>query len=203
MKTQDQAERGGPYAVSPAKASADEPDVPLPHLGSPAAALRQVMAAHLLLRCDHIIEIGGAGLPITGYITHRPVTVTVVDPKIVSFAGESLNGAPCRVRHVRAKLQQLDLEAPQSPFGLVLLGLSLKPFGDDEAIDARLLSLVRAADVLILEHAHSLERVRGQVPALLAARQDRPAIDLDLTINDAALVQAGYQRRRFAAFGAF
>lgn len=203
MKTRDQAERGGPYALSSTKASAPDPDVLLPHLASAAAALRQVLAAHLLRRCDHIIEIGGAGLPITGYITHRPASVTVVDPKIVPFAAESLNGAPCTVRHVQAKLQQLDLEAPRSPFGLVLLGLSLKPFGDGEAIDARLLALVRAADVLILEHAHSLERVRGQVPALLAARQDRPAIDLDLTINDAALVQAGYQRRRFLAFGAF
>ncbi|PZR95662.1 MAG: hypothetical protein DI537_03850 [Stutzerimonas stutzeri] len=203
MKTRDQTERGGPYAVSSAKASAAEPDVLLPHLASPAAALRQVLAAHLLRRCDHIIEIGGAGRPITGYVTHRPVSVTVVDPKILPFAEERLNGAPCQVRHVQAKLQQLELAAPQSPFGLVLLGLSLKPFGDGEAIDARLLALVRAADVLILEHAHGLERVHGQVPALLAERQDRPAIDLDLTINDAALVQAGYQRRRFLAFGAF
>ena len=107
MKTRDQAERGGPYALSSAKASAAEPDVLLPHLASPAAALRQVLAAHLLRRCDHIIEIGGAGRPITGYVTHRPVSVTVVDPKILPFAEERLNGAPCQVRHVQAKLQQL------------------------------------------------------------------------------------------------
>jgi hypothetical protein len=203
MKTRDQAERGGPYALSSAKASAAEPDAPLPHLGSPAAALRQVMAAHLLRHCDHVIEIGGAGLPITDYITHRPASVIVVDPKIAPFASESLNGAPCKVRHIPAKLQQLDLEAPQSSFGLVLLGLSLKRFSDGEAVDARLLALARAADVLILEHADGLERARDQVPALLAGRQDQPAIDLDLTIKDAALAQAGYQRRRFLAFGAF
>lgn len=203
MKTGHRAERGGPYALSSAKASTAGAENLLPHLASPAAALRQVLAAHLLRGCDHIVEIGGAGLPITGFITHRPASVSVVDPKIVPFAGESLNGAPCRLRHVRAKLQQLDLEAPPSPFGLVLLGLSLKPFGAGEAVDARLLALIRAADVLILEHAHGLERVRGQVPALLAARRDSPAIDLELTINEAALVQAGYQRRRFLAFGAF
>jgi len=199
----DGAERGGPYAQSPAKASAPGPDGLLPHLASPAAALRQVLAAHLLRGCEHIVEIGGAGWPITDFVTHRPRSVTVIDPKIAARADETLSGAPCRVRHVAAKLQQIDLAPPQSRFGLVLIGLSLKPFGDGEAVDEGLLSLVRAADVLVLEHAHALTRVRGQVPALLAARPDRPAIDLDLTINDAALVAAGYQRRRFLAFGAF
>ena len=58
----------GPYASAGPKASeaGHDPDAlagtRLPHLASPAAALRQVLAAHALHRCAHIVEIGGAGM---------------------------------------------------------------------------------------------------------------------------------------------
>ncbi len=198
----------GPYSQPQAKASAAQPsETPgagtlLPHLAGPAAALRQVLAAHLVRRCPHIIEIGGAGLPITGFLTHSPTSVTVIDPKIPAFAAESLNGAPCRVRHLAAKLQQVALTPPPEAYALVLLGLSLKPFGRSAAVPAELLALARAADVLVIEHALDLGRASGQIGTLPAARQDRPAIDLELRLNDAALALAGYDRRRFLAFGA-
>ncbi len=192
----------GPYAHSPANSSAPAGSL-LPHLASPAAALRQVMAAHLLRSCAHIVEIGGAGRPITGFLTHQPASVTVVDPKIEAFSAPSLNGAPCRVSHVPAKLQQLALPPPPPPFGLVLLGLSLKPFGAGETIDAGLLALIRAADVLVIDHALRLARARDQIGPLLAARTDAPTISLELKIDDPALVEAGYEHRRLLAFGAF
>jgi hypothetical protein len=197
----------GPYASASAKTSAvlDGAAAPagvlLPHLAGPAASLRQVLAAHAVRDCAHIVEIGGAGLPITGFLTHRPASVTVVDPKIPAFAAQRLNGSACRVRHLAAKLQEVDLD-PEKPFGLVLLGLSLKPFGRGEAVPPVLLDLARRAATLVIDYALDLERARGQIGALIAARAEPPTIDLALTIADPALDQAGFGRRRFLVYGA-
>jgi hypothetical protein len=172
----------------------------LPHLAGPAAGLRQVLAAHAVRRCAHVVEIGGAGLPITRFLTHRPDSVTVIDPKIPSFEGCQLNGAPCRVRHLDMKLQAATL--PEEPdLALVMLGLSLKPFGSQDAVPSNLLALAARARVLVIDYALDLPRAQGQIGALLASRSDRPAIDLAMTIEDEALREAGFDRRRFVAFG--
>lgn len=192
----------GQYAQPQANASTAEPGVLLPHLAGPAAPLRQVLAAHAVRHCPHVIEIGGAGLPITGFLQHRPASVTVIDPKIPAFAAETLSGAPCRVRHLAAKLQQVPLAPPAAPFALVLLGLSLKPFGREAAIPPELLALARQADVLVIDYALDLDRAQGLIGALLATRSEPPTIDLELRINDAAMARAGYDRRRWLAFGA-
>ncbi|HEY5797212.1 MAG TPA: hypothetical protein VIU82_19560 [Bosea sp. (in: a-proteobacteria)] len=193
----------GPYASAPVKAS--DPAAPtagtlLPHLASPAAALRQVLAAHAVRNCAHIVEIGGAGLPISGFLTHRPETVTVIDPKIPEFSASTLNGAPCRLRHRAAKLQEIEI-APAGPYALILLGLSLKPFGRQAATPPELLALAAGAEVLVIDYALDLERAQGQIGALTAARHAPPVIDLALTINDEALRAAGFDRRRFLVFG--
>jgi hypothetical protein len=172
----------------------------LPHLAGPAASLRQVLAAHAVRGCAHILEIGGAGLPITGFLTHRPASVTVVDPKIPAFAAQMLNGFPCHVRHLAAKLQEVDLDPP-APLGLVLLGLSLKPFGRGEAVPPVLLDLARRATTLVIDYALDLDRAQSQIGALIAARAATPAIDLALTIADPALDRAGFARRRFLVYG--
>lgn len=149
-----------------------------------------------------MIEIGGTGLPITGFLGHRPASVTVIDPKLPAFAAETLNGAPCRVRHLAAKLQQVALAPPAEAFALVLLGLSLKPFGAGAALAPELLALARSAAVLVIDYALDLDRAQGQIGALEATRAEAPAIDPELRINDVALARAGYDRRRFLAFGA-
>ena len=201
----------GPYASAPAKASLGQDGVAqdgafapagvlLPHLAGPAASLRQVLAAHALRDCAHVVEIGGAGLPITGFLTHRPVSVTVIDPKIPAFAAEALNGFPCRVRHLASKLQEVDL-APLAPFGLVLLGLSLKPFGRGEALPPVLLDLARRAATLVIDYALDLDRAQGQIGVLTAVRAAPPEIDLALTIADPALQEAGFNRRRLLVYG--
>lgn len=190
----------GPYASTPAKASDAPAGTLLPHLASPAAALRQVLAAHAVRSCAHIVEIGGAGLPITGFLTHRPDSVTVIDPKIPDFAAETLNGAPCRLRHRAAKLQEVEIEPP-GPYALILLGLSLKPFGRSGATPPQLLALAADAQVLVVDYALDLERAQGQIGALAATRDAAPTIDLALTINDEALRAAGFDRRRFLVFG--
>jgi len=169
-------------------------------LASPAAALRQVLAAHALRHCPHVIEIGGAGLPITGFLTHHPASVTVVDPKLPAHEADTLNGALCRLRHIPAKLQEVAI-APAGPYGLVLLGLSLKPFGRRAATPPELLALAAGAAVLVIDYALELERAQGQIGALTATRNDTPAIDLALTIHDEALRAAGFDRRRFLVYG--
>lgn len=190
----------GPYASVPVKASDAPAGTLLPHLASPAAALRQVLAAHAVRSCPHIVEIGGAGLPITGFLTHRPDSVTVIDPKIPDFAAETLNGAPCRLRHHAAKLQEIEI-APAGPYALVLLGLSLKPFGRRGATPPELLALAAGAEILVIDYALDLERAQGQIGALEATRTAPPIIDLALTINDTALRATGFDRRRFLVFG--
>lgn len=200
------AKTGGPYAEFSALANArpasgDRPaGTLLPHLASPAAALRQVLAAHAVRDCAHIVEIGGAGLPITGFLTHRPQSVTVIDPKIPDVSGSELNGAPCRVRHVAAKLQQVDLTPPSDDVALILLGLSLKPFGRQAATPPALLALARAARMLVLDYALELPRALGQIGEIIGTRGEAAAIDLELRINDAALAAAGYDRRRFLVY---
>lgn len=193
-------ERAGPYSQSPAKASIAESGIRLPHLVGMAAELRQVLAAHALRGCEHVVEIGGAGLPITGFLTHRPASVTVVDPKIPAFADETLNGAPCRVRHIAAKLQQVELAPSAGRLGLVLLGLSLKPYGSAPALGDELLALARRAEVLVIDYALTLERALGQIGPLLAVRDEPAVIDVELKLNDPALAGAGFDRRRLLVF---
>jgi len=201
---------GGPYASAGAKASAepgpaaDGRDAPagvlLPHLSGPAACLRQVLAAHAVRGCADIVEIGGAGLPLTHFLTHAPKSVTVIDPKIPPFSAERLNGRACTVRHLAAKLQAVALE-PRPGMALVLLGLSLRPFGRASATPPALLALAQAVDVLVIDYALALPRALGQIGELVATRPEPPLIDLALTIDDPALSEAGFARRRFLAFG--
>lgn len=196
----------GPYASAAPKASADAdgaaapPGTLLPHLVGPAACLRQVLAAHAVRNCPHVVEIGGAGLPITGFLTHAPQSVTVVDPKIPAFSAEMLNGKPCRVRHLAAKLQAVEI-APQTPYALILLGLSLKPFGSAQATPPALLALAAAAETLVIDYALDLQRANGQIGAITATRADPPLIDLAMTIDDPGLRAAGYDRRRYLVYG--
>jgi hypothetical protein len=173
------------------------PGVRLPHLAGPGAEVRQVMAAHFLRGCREVIEIGGAGLPITAFLTHRPQAVTVIDPKIAPFTAETLNGAPCRVRHLAAKLQAVPLAPEPGGYGLVLLGLSLKPFGAKPAIGEKLLGLAGGAAVIVIDYALGLERAVAQIPAFLALEGLTVRVDLNLRLANAALAGTGFAERRF------
>ena len=65
----------------------------LPHLSDPGAAIRQVLAAHFVHGCPHALEIGGHRRPITGYLTHAPLSVTSIDPKTAEYEAEELDDA--------------------------------------------------------------------------------------------------------------
>ena len=169
----------------------------LPHLAGPAAAIRQVLAAHFVRDCPHVLEIGGHIRPITPYITHRPLSVTSVDPKTASFEAEELNGFPCRVRHLDRKFQEVEYNHEPGSYGLVLLGYSLKPFGRRDALGDFFFSLIDNAKVVVLEYPPDLERAASQVPHILSRAKLAPVCHFELDLHDPMIAGSVYAKRRF------
>jgi hypothetical protein len=172
----------------------------LPHLGGPAAAVRQVLAAHFVRDCPHVIEIGGHLRPLTPYLTHRPQSVLVVDPKIFAFEAEELNGHPCRVRHIDRKFQKVSYDYEPRSYGLVMLGYSLKPHGSQEPLGDVLFSLIDNARIVVVEYAAALERASRQVPYLLARKGVVPGCSFELLLHDAEIADSPYAQRKFIVF---
>jgi hypothetical protein len=168
----------------------------LPHLAGVGASLRQVMAAHFLTGCEHVLEIGGHVRPITDYLTHRPKSVTSIDPKTAPHDSYLLNGHICRVRHIAKKFQDVDYDYPRGSYGLVLLGYSLKAFGRQDAIGETLFSLVDNAKVIVLEYCPALERATSQVPEIIGRTTLKIRTTLDLRLNDPEIVDTPYADRR-------
>jgi hypothetical protein len=169
----------------------------IPHLSGPGAAIRQVLAAHFVRDCDHIVEIGGHIRPVTDYLTHTPLSVLSVDPKTPPFEAEMLNGKPCRVRHVARKFQEVEYDYQPGSYGLVLLGYSLKAFGSREPLGQLLFGLIDNARTVILEYPPALERASSQVPSILSRPSLAMLCSLDITIDDAEISGSPYARRRF------
>lgn len=169
----------------------------IPHLAGPASEVRQALAAHFVRDCEHILEIGGHLLPITGYLTHFPRSVTSIDPKTPAFAAEELNGRPCKVRHVSRKFQEVELDYEPGSYALVLLGYSLKPFGSRDAMGERLLALADNARRIVLDYAPALQRAAAAVPQLLRRPGLAELCSFDLTLNDPAIAASPYAVRRF------
>ncbi len=169
----------------------------LPHLAGPAAAVRQVLAAHFVRDCPHVIEIGGHIRPITPYLMHRPLSVLSVDPKTEPFEAEELNGFPCRVRHLNKKFQEVHYECEPRSYGLVLLGYSLKPFGRSEPLGKLFFSLIDNAKVVVLEYPPELERATSQVPQIVSRPTLAPLCHFDIDLHDPQIEGSLYARRRF------
>lgn len=131
----------------------------------------------------------------TGFLTHTPLSVTVIDPKITPYEAETLQGRPCQVRHVAAKFQQTTI-TPPGDYGLALLGLSLKPLGSKSAVNDALLRLVAGAAVVVIENALDLDRAVQQRPALFATESHSVAVDMAFELNDAYLQASGFARRQ-------
>ena len=169
----------------------------LPHLAGPAAHIRQVLAAHFVRDCPHIVEIGGHIRPVTPFLTHHPESVLSVDPKTPDFSADELNGQPCRVRHVSRKFQEVDYGYAPRSYGLVLLGYSLKPFGSREPLGQLLFSLIDNAKVVVIEYPPELDRASSQVPHIIS----RPTLNIhcsfELVLNDAEIAGSPYANRRF------
>ena len=182
-----------PVAAPPVPDTGDS----LPHLSGPAAAIRQVLAAHFLRECPHVLEIGGHLRPVTPYLQHRPLSVLSVDPKTPDYSAETLNGHPCHVRHVARKFQDVTYDYAPRSYGLVLLGYSLKPFGSREPLGDLLHGLFDNAKVVVLDHSPQLERATSQVPLLLARPSMTVHCSFEIKLEDDELRGSPYATRRF------
>ena len=169
----------------------------IPHLSGPGAAIRQVLAAHFVRDCPHIVEIGGHVRPVTDYLTHAPLSVLSIDPKTAPLEAQELHVSPCRVRHVSRKFQDVEYQYEPGSYGLVLLGYSLKPFGRREPLGQLLFGLIDNAKTVILEYAPALERASSQVPSILSRPSLKVVCSLDITIDDPEIRGTPYARRLF------
>jgi hypothetical protein len=169
----------------------------LPHLSGPAAAIRQVLAAHFVRGCPHVLEIGGHRRPVTGYLTHAPLSVTSIDPKTAEYEADELNGRPCRVRHIARKFQDVELDFAPRSYGLVLLGYSLKPFGKREPLGKLMFSLLDNASVVIIDYTPEFERAASQVPSILTRPTLTSYCSFELKLEDPEIAATPYARRRF------
>lgn len=152
------------------------------YLDTEALQTRYVLAAHFVQNARNIVEIGGyRDNLITRFLTgtHDSVSVFSLDAEFESLEEETLNGAPCHVRHVSDYFQ--NYSHPTESLGVVVLGIEI--LGDFEP----LCNLLRNADVAIVEvpidHAPSVECLN----AILARTDLRVAcqINLDLSPNEA------------------
>jgi hypothetical protein len=166
----------------------------LQHLSGPAAAIRQVLAAHFVRDCPHVLEIGGHRRPVTNYLTHAPLSVTSIDPKTAEYEAEVLNGRPCRVRHIARKFQDVEYDYAPGSYGLVLLGYSLKPFGRREPLGELLFSLIDNAKVVVIDYTE-IDRAVSQVPAILARPTLVSHCSFELTLNDAEISGTPFAKR--------
>ncbi len=158
------------------------------------------MAAHFLRDCQHIIEIGGAGLPINRFLTHNPASVYVIDPKIEPYRSDTLNGTPCHIEYIPSKFQTVTLVPEPFQYGLVMLGLSLKPFGSKNALDERLLKWVDEARIVIIDYSIGLDRAAQQFPQLTGRGTLRELVCIRLKIEDTRIGASAFSERQFMVF---
>lgn len=171
-------------------------EVEIPHLSGPAALVRQVVAAHFVTGCPHVVEIGGHLRPVTPFLTHGPKSVLVVDPKVEPYESAELHGRPCRVRHIARKFQEVEFDVPEGEYGLVLLGYSLKPFGDKNPLGETLFSLIDHARVTVLEYPPALDRASSQIPVLLARSSVKVRCTVEFRLDDDQIRGSPYADRR-------
>ena len=154
------------------------------YLDTEAFQARYVLAAHFVRHARHVVEIGGyRDNLITNFLTgaHESVSVFSLDAEFEPRDGDTLNGRPCRIRHVRDYFQ--NHRHPTDGLAVVALGLEIH--GGIDAFHG----LVRDAATTVVEipvdHRPSvdcLEALRAQVPLRV-----RCQINLDLSPNEAAL----------------
>jgi hypothetical protein len=126
------------------------------YLDTQALQTRYVIAAHFLRSAKSIVEIGGyRDNVITRFLTGSPHSVTVysLDAEFEALELENLNGAACRVRHIKDYFQ--GYPCADEALGVVALGLEI--FGDMDPF----YELLRRAQVAVIEvpvdHAPSVE----------------------------------------------
>jgi Glycosyltransferase like family 2 len=151
------------------------------YLRSEAFCTRQALAAHFVRDCPTVVELGAWHTPIDRYLTGPHTSVLVVDPFIRDSERTDPNGGRCRVRHVRARFQDLSwrIVRPQE-YGLVILGLD---FDLSEADEPLLFELVDGARVTVIEFAASWELARRQYARIRASTHVKEILRLGLDLG--------------------
>ena len=151
------------------------------YLDTEALQSRYVLAAHFVRHARNIVEIGGyRDNVITRFLTgtHDSVSVFSLDAEFETFEAETLNGAPCRVRHVSDYFQ--NYTHPTESLGVIVLGIEI--LGDFDPL-CNLLSNAEAAVIEVpIDHAPSVDCLGAilQRTSLRVAVQ----INLDLSPNE-------------------
>ena len=111
---------------------------------------RYVLAAHHLRHCRHIVEIGGYRTPISSFLRSQHESVTTIDPYIKPLAADSLNGAPCRVRHLPMMFEDYRLRGDEDCF--LYIGLD---YYDEENRPAcgQLKTIVHGFQTVVVDYA--------------------------------------------------
>ncbi len=156
------------------------------YLDTVALQTRYVLAAHFVRNARNIIEIGGyRNNVITRFLTgvHDSVSVFSLDAEFEPLEQDTLNGAPCRVRHINDYFQ--NYEHPVESLAVVVLGIEI--LGDRQP----LLDLLRKAQVVVIEvpvdHAPSVEWLNVIIAELGVPVSCQ--INLDYSPNEALLQQ--------------
>lgn len=137
---------------------------------------RYALAAYYLRNSSHILEIGGyRDNVITNFLTgaHDSVTVYSLDAEFEEKQDDSLNGRPCKVRHIRDYFQSYTQSS--TDFGLAALGLEV--IGDIEP----LYRLMRLAKTSVIEIA--AEHVPCQEMMALIIAQPGLRVKWELTLD--------------------
>ena len=148
------------------------------YLDTEALQSRYVLAAHFVKDARNIVEIGGyRDNVITRFLTgtHDSVSVFSLDAEFETFEAETLNGAPCRVRHVSDYFQNYPF--PTESLAVIVLGIEI--LGDFDP----LCNLLSNADVAVIEvpidHAPSVDCLG----AILQRTNLRVAVQINLDLS--------------------
>lgn len=96
-------------------------------MNTACAQTRYVIAAHHLIHCEHIIEIGGFQDTIDQYVTHHPTTITVVDPLI--NPRQWVTTSNTEVQYIQSLYQTVDFSFVPNQVGkkgLLFMGFTVK-----------------------------------------------------------------------------
>ena len=116
---------------------------------------------------------------------------------IEPFSAARLNGRPCRVRHLAQKFQEVDIDVAPLSYGLVILGYSLKPWGDEPPDGERLAHLIDRAQLTVIDYMIDLERPEAQLPGLLNRGTLRERHRIDMQMHDDVIGGTPFANRRF------
>lgn len=173
----------------------------LSYLLGPAAQSRHILAAHFVKDCEHVVEIGGFKSPITGFLTHIPKSVLVLDPLIREYHADQLHDSDCRVDHIAKPFQCYEMRKPRFSYGLVMLGISIKHFSNDE--DRRkdqwttLFDLVKSAKVTVFDYSLWWQPGVDTANRLLELSGIAILMQLDLDLSHDPGIDPRHAKRRF------